>query len=69
MNANDSVIEGTARDVMAKLAQVPPGEHVRAVIGRPSLSAIARRSQATALANGMTEAIHDELMRSLKNGQ
>jgi hypothetical protein len=61
------VIEGTAQEVMEKLAQVPADEHVRVMIGRPSLSVIARRLQATALANGLTEEIHEELLRSLKN--
>ena len=66
MTAAPEIIEGTARDVIAKLAQVPQGEHVRVMVGRPSLSAIARRLQATAAANGMTDAVHD-LMRSLKD--
>jgi hypothetical protein len=63
----DGVIEGTAREVMAELAHIPAGEHVRAMIGRPSLSVIARRLQTTAATNGMTQAIHDDLLRSLKN--
>jgi hypothetical protein len=67
MKTQDGVIEGTAREVMAKLADVPAGEHVRAMVGRPSLSVIARRLQATAAANGMTEEIHNDLLRSLKN--
>lgn len=66
MKTQDSVIEGTAREVIAKLAQVPAEEYVRAVVGRPSLSAIARQLQATAQANGMTEEVHAELLRSLK---
>jgi len=52
---------------MAKLAHVPAGERVRVMVGRPSLTVIARRLQATAAANGMTEAMHDDLLRSLKN--
>ena len=67
MIAHDGVIEGTAREVIAELAHMPAEVRVRAMIGRPSLSAIARRLQATAAANGMTDAIHDELMESLKS--
>lgn len=67
MNNADEIIEGLAPDVIPKLTQVPPGEHVRVRIGRPSFSAIARGLQATAAANGMTDAIHDELIRSLKD--
>jgi hypothetical protein len=67
MNTRDGVIEGTAQEVMAKLAHVPAGERVRVMVGRPSLSLIARRLQATAAAHGMSEAIHDDLLRSLKN--
>lgn len=52
---------------MARLAHVPPGERVRVMVGRPSLSAIARRLQATAAANAMTAEIHDDLLMSLKN--
>jgi hypothetical protein len=52
---------------MAKLAYVLAGEHVRVMVGRPSLSVIARRLQATAAANGMTAEIHNDLLRSLKN--
>jgi hypothetical protein len=63
----DGVIEGTAREVMAELARIPAGEHVRAMVGRPSLSVIARRLQASAAAKGMTQEIHDDLLRSLKN--
>jgi hypothetical protein len=67
MKTRDRIIEGTAQEVMAKLAHVPAGERVRVMIGRPSLTVIARRLQATAAANGMTEAIHNGLLRSLKN--
>ncbi len=67
MKTHDGVIEGTAQEVMAQLAHVPPGERVRLMVGRPSLSVIARRLQATAAANGMTADIHDDLLRSLKN--
>lgn len=67
MTTAPEIIEGPARDVLAKLAQIPPGEYVRVMVGRPGLSAIARRLQASAAANGMTDAIHDELMGSLKD--
>jgi hypothetical protein len=49
----------------AKLAHVPAGERVRVMVGRPSLSVIARRLQATAAANGMNAEIHSDLLRSL----
>ncbi len=52
---------------MARLAELPPGERVRLMIGRPSLSIIARELQATAASNGMTDEIHDELLKSLKH--
>ncbi len=66
MKTQDGVIEGTAREVIAQLAQLPAEEHVRVVVGRPSLSLIGRRLQAIAAANGVTDAIHDELLGSLK---
>jgi hypothetical protein len=37
------------------------------MIGRPSLSIIARKLQSEAAARGMTDAQHDALMASLKN--
>jgi hypothetical protein len=61
MKAQDGIIEGTAREVMAKLARVPAGERVRVMVGRPSLSVIARRLQAIAAANGMNAEIHGDL--------
>jgi hypothetical protein len=67
MKTQDGIIEGTVQEVMAKLAHVPAGERVRVMVGRPSLTVIARRLQTTAAANGMTEAIHNDLLRSLKN--
>jgi len=67
MTTRDRVIEGTAQEVMAQLADVPAGERVRVMVGRPSLSVIARRLQATAAANGMTETVHNDLLRSLTN--
>ena len=67
MKTQNGIIEGTAREVIAKLAEVPAGEHVRVMVGHPSLSLIARRLQAAALASGMTDEVHDDLLRSLKN--
>ena len=40
---------------------------VRAFVGHPSLTIVARQLQAMAAANGMTEEVHDELIRSLQN--
>lgn len=62
-----NVIEGTARQVIAKLADMPPDERVRVMIGRPGLGVIARRLPAIATANGMTDEIHDDLLGSLRN--
>jgi hypothetical protein len=67
MKAQDGVIEGTAQEVIAKLALMPASAPVRVMVGRPSLSIMARRLQATAAANGMTETVHHDLLRSLKN--
>lgn len=67
MKSQDAVFEGTAQEVMVKLAHVPAGERVRVMVGRPSLTVIARRLQAAAAARGMTAEIHDDLLRSLKN--
>jgi hypothetical protein len=66
MTTENGIIEGTAREVIARLAEVPADEYVRAMVGHPSLSLIARRLQATALASGMTDEVHDDLLRSLK---
>jgi hypothetical protein len=63
----NSGIEGTACEVIAKLAKVPADGHVRAMVSRPRLSPIARRLQSTALASGMTNEVHDDLWQSLKN--
>jgi hypothetical protein len=67
MKAQDGIIERAAREVMAKLARVPAGERVRVMVGRPSLTVIARRLQATAAANGMNAEIQSDLLKSLKN--
>lgn len=63
----DIVIEGTAQDLMAQLAQMPPGERVRLVIARSSLSILAHRLQATANSNGMSNEIHHDLLKSLNH--
>jgi len=67
METHEGIIEGTAQEVMAALARMPPNERVRLMVGRPSLTLIARRLQAAASARGMTADIHDELLRSLKH--
>jgi len=63
------VIEGTAKEIKAALAGVPDDAPVRLMVGRPSLSIIARKLQSEAAARGMTDAQHDALMASLKTGQ
>jgi hypothetical protein len=68
VDIQDGIIEGTAREVIAELVRVPADQPVRAIVGHPSLSLIARRLQGTAAANDMTEEVHDDLMRSLKTG-
>jgi hypothetical protein len=67
MKSEAGVIEGTAQEVMAELARVPANQPVRAFVGHPSLTIVARQLQAMAAANGMTEEVHDELIRSLQN--
>jgi hypothetical protein len=62
----EEIIEGTAQEIIAKLSHIPADQRVRLMVGRPSLSAIARRLQATAAANGMTQEIHDEFLKSLR---
>ena len=60
-------LEGTAKQVMSELARMPADTVVRLMVGRPSLSTIARRLQREAEIQGMTEKIHDDLMASVKN--
>jgi hypothetical protein len=67
MTIQAGVIQGTAKEIKAALAQIPDDEIVRLMIGRPSLSIIARKLQTEAANNGMTDALHDELMDSLKD--
>jgi len=67
MTIQSGVIQGTAKQIKAALAKMPDDEVVRLIVGRPSLSVIARKLQSEATARGMTDAQHDELMLSLKN--
>ena len=62
----NTVIEGTAQEIMAQLAQMPPGERVRLMIEHPSQSIIVRRLQATATSNGKIEKINYDLLKSLQ---
>jgi hypothetical protein len=62
------VIEGTAKEIKAALAAMPDDAVVRLMVGRPSLSIIARKLQSESADRGMTDAQHDALMASLKNG-
>jgi hypothetical protein len=63
------VIEGTAKQIKAALAEMPEDAVVRLMVGRPSLSIIAHKLQSEAAARGMTDAHHDALMASLKKDQ
>jgi hypothetical protein len=67
MTTQATVIQGTAKEIRAALALIPDDEMVRLVVGRPSLSIIARKLQREAATLGMTDAEHDALMASLKN--
>lgn len=67
MTTEAQVIQGTAKEIREALALMPDNEMVRLVVGRPSLSIIARKLQREAASLGMTEAEHDTLMDSLKN--
>ena len=66
MRAQAGVIEGTAKEIRAELNALPDDEVVRLMVGRPSLSIIARRLQAEAAARGMTNQIHDKLLGFLE---
>lgn len=59
------IFEGTAREIRTRLEAMPDDARVRVIVGRPSLTGMARRLQATAEANGMTGPIYDALMQSL----
>jgi hypothetical protein len=67
MAIQPGVIEGTAKEIKAALAGLPDDAVVRLMVGRPSLSIIARKLQTEAEARGMTDAQHDALIASLKN--
>lgn len=67
MTLQAEVIQGTVQEIKAALALMPDGEIVRLMVGRPSLSIIARKLQSEAANNGMTNSEHDTLMASLKN--
>jgi hypothetical protein len=61
------MIEGTAKEIKAALARIPDDAPVRLMVGRPSLSLIARKLQSEAADRGMTDAQHDALIASLKH--
>jgi hypothetical protein len=63
------VIEGTAKEIKAALAGLPDDAMVRLMVGRPSLSIIARKLQSESAGRGMTDAQHDTLLASLKNNR
>ena len=67
MTTQATVIQGTAKEIREALALIPDDEIVRLMVGRPSLSIIARKLQREAATLGMTDAEHDTLMASLKN--
>jgi hypothetical protein len=46
---------------------MPEDAVVRLIVGRPSLSIIARKLQSESANRGMTDARHDAIMASLKN--
>ncbi|NCQ94900.1 MAG: hypothetical protein EWV41_00145 [Microcystis wesenbergii Mw_MB_S_20031200_S109] len=67
MTTQATVIQGTAKEIREALALIPDDEIVRLMVGRPSLSIIARKLQHEAATLGMTDAEHDALMASLKD--
>ena len=67
MTTQATVIQGTAKEIREALALIPDDEIVRLMLGRPSLSIIARKLQHEAATFGMTDAEHDALMTSLKD--
>jgi hypothetical protein len=66
MKKQNIFIEGTAQEIMAQLAQLPPGERVRLMITTPSLAIIARRVPPTSATTGMAEKIHSDLLKPPK---
>ncbi len=69
MAIQSGVIAGTAKEIRAALAGLPDDAVVRLMVGRPSLSIIARKLQSEAVARGMTDGQHDALLESLKDDQ
>jgi hypothetical protein len=67
MAIQPGMIEGTAKEIKAALAEMPDNAVVRLMVGRPSLSIIARKLQRESAIRGMTDPQHDALMASLKN--
>ncbi|MBE8996512.1 hypothetical protein [Microcystis aeruginosa] len=67
MTTQATVIQGTAKEIREALALIPDDEIVRLMVGRPSLSIIARKLQHEAATLGMIAAEHDALMASLKD--
>jgi hypothetical protein len=65
MTIPSQVIEGTAKEIKAALAEMPEDVVVRLMIGRPSLSMIARRLQSEAAARGLDDAKYEAVMASL----
>ncbi|MFZ0416950.1 MAG: hypothetical protein WAM04_02515 [Candidatus Sulfotelmatobacter sp.] len=63
------IIEGTTKEIKAALAAMPDDAVVRLMVGRPSLSIIARKLQSESADRGMTDAQHDTLLASLKNNR
>ncbi len=66
MTTQATVIQGTAKEIREALALIPDDEIVSLMVGRPSLSIIARKLQHEAATLGITAAEHDALMASLK---
>jgi hypothetical protein len=66
MAIQPGVIEGTAKEIKAALVGMPDDAVVRLMVGRPSLSIIARKLQSESVARGMTDAQHNSLIASLK---
>jgi hypothetical protein len=62
MAIQTGVIEGTAKEIKPALAGMPDDAVVRLMVGRPSLSIIARKLQNEAAARRITYAQHDALM-------
>jgi hypothetical protein len=65
MAIQSGVIEGIAKEIKAALVGLPDDAVVRLMVGRPSLSIIARKLQSESAARGMTDTEHDALTASL----